>query len=116
MIGAHPAGVGSRKNTRRSTAVPDLQLARARQLGGAVVALPDGAEHEAGSASCRSDSAASSGAVVVDLTGSVTGGARCVSGVDEDLVRAIRRHPWRYYVNVHNAPYPGGAVRGQLRG
>ena len=60
----------------------------------------------------RSDEA---GPVVIDLTGSVTGGARCVSGVDESLVRAIRSHPWRYYVNVHNAPYPGGAVRGQLR-
>ena len=56
------------------------------------------------------------GPVVVDLTGSVTGGARCVTGVDADLIRDIRSHPWRYYVNVHNAPYPGGAVRGQLRG
>ncbi|MBA3400981.1 MAG: CHRD domain-containing protein [Actinobacteria bacterium] len=23
-------------------------------------------------------------------------------------------HPEQYYVNVHNAPFPGGAVRGQL--
>ena len=57
-----------------------------------------------------------SGPVVVDLTGSVTGGARCATGVDPDLIRDIRSHPRRYYVNVHNMPYPAGAIRGQLRG
>ena len=53
--------------------------------------------------------------MVIDLTSAVTGGARCVSGVDPALIREIRAHPGRYYVNVHNAEYPGGAVRGQLR-
>jgi hypothetical protein len=28
---------------------------------------------------------------------------------------AIQRNPSRYYVNIHNAKYPAGAVRGQLR-
>jgi hypothetical protein len=28
---------------------------------------------------------------------------------------AIERNPSAYYVNVHNAKYPGGALRGQLR-
>jgi hypothetical protein len=28
---------------------------------------------------------------------------------------AIRSRPSTFYVNVHNAKYPGGAVRGQLR-
>ena len=30
------------------------------------------------------------------------------------LINAIMQHPADYYVNVHNAPYPEGAVRGQL--
>lgn len=37
----------------------------------------------------------------------------CVSA-KKSAVRAIRRHPGRYYVNVHTAKYPGGAARGQL--
>ena len=31
------------------------------------------------------------------------------------VAAAIQRNPGRYYVNIHNAKYPAGAVRGQLR-
>ena len=30
------------------------------------------------------------------------------------LVKEIRRNPSAFYVNVHNQPFPGGALRGQL--
>lgn len=38
----------------------------------------------------------------------------CTTGVDRALVRAIRAGPSAFYVNLHNAEFPGGAVRGQL--
>jgi hypothetical protein len=40
----------------------------------------------------------------------------CVRNVPRELVRDIAANPRDYYVNVHNADYPAGAIRGQLRG
>ena len=55
-----------------------------------------------------------SGDVVVDLTGSVTNGARCAKAVPRPLIRRIATHPKRYYYNIHTRKYPAGAIRGQL--
>ncbi len=38
----------------------------------------------------------------------------CTTGVDRALILAIIQNPENYYVNVHNAEYPAGALRGQL--
>ena len=40
--------------------------------------------------------------------------AACLSDLDKNLLKAILRNPENYYVNVHNMPFPNGAVRGQL--
>ena len=37
----------------------------------------------------------------------------CVA-VTRELALEIIRRPADYYVNVHNQPFPGGALRGQL--
>ena len=54
------------------------------------------------------------GPVVVPL-GAPTGGSStgCVD-VDRELAKEILKTPSDYYVNVHNTPFPNGALRGQL--
>jgi hypothetical protein len=37
----------------------------------------------------------------------------CVSA-EADVIKEIRQNPAGFYVNVHNAEFPDGAVRGQL--
>ena len=34
--------------------------------------------------------------------------------VDPALIKTIAKNPADYYINVHNADYPAGAIRGQL--
>lgn len=38
----------------------------------------------------------------------------CAEGVDRALILEIIRDPDAFYANVHNADFPGGAIRGQL--
>lgn len=67
-----------------------------------------GAHIHAGSASVA-------GPIVVPLSPPDANGfsSGCVSA-DSDLIKAIRKDPSLYYVNVHTTDFPAGAVRGQL--
>ncbi len=57
------------------------------------------------------------GPIVVTLrhpqTGDPGASSACTT-LRSALIRAIRRRPGRYYVNVHNDDFPDGAIRGQL--
>jgi hypothetical protein len=59
--------------------------------------------------------ATQSGGVVVPLDPPPTHGASggCVQA-SEELLNAIAGNPSNYYVNVHNAAFAAGALRGQL--
>jgi CHRD domain-containing protein len=57
------------------------------------------------------------GPIVVPLDEEADPGGFSESGteeVDRDLAKEIVQDPDNYYVNVHNADFPAGALRGQL--
>ena len=57
------------------------------------------------------------GPVLITLTKpDASGVVAACQAVDPAVVRDIMENPAGYYVNVHNAEFPGGAVRGQLQG
>jgi hypothetical protein len=57
----------------------------------------------------------SSGQPIAVLQPPVTGSVNDCVTLDADRIGDIQRNPANYYVNVQNAEFPGGAIRGQLR-
>ena len=53
------------------------------------------------------------GPVVIPLFGGAAKHSGCVKA-SKSLLAKIVKSPGSYYVNVHNAKYPGGALRAQL--
>jgi len=54
------------------------------------------------------------GPIVVTLAPPTSGSSQGCVAVTRELALEIIRRPADYYVNVHNQPFPGGALRGQL--
>ena len=54
------------------------------------------------------------GDIVVELRAPTDGSSEGCKAISQALSKKLRENPRKYYVNVHNKPFPDGAVRGQL--
>ena len=69
---------------------------------------------EATAAHIHEGAAGKSGSVKVPFDPPKTGSAKGCKTVDAAVNKDLMASPSNYYVNVHNATFPNGAIRGQL--
>lgn len=86
-------------------AIDDTALSISWRIVARNISLPQTAAH------IHSAAAGVNGPVVINFSGQLTG----TSLVDAGLA-GVLANPANWYVNVHNADFPGGAIRGQLTG
>jgi hypothetical protein len=55
------------------------------------------------------------GPVVIPLSVAGAGSSSGCTTISAELAAAISADPGNYYANIHNATYPAGAIRGQLK-
>ena len=68
----------------------------------------------AGAAHIHNGAAGVAGGVAVALTAPAAGATEQCTTITRELAMELVQNPQNYYVNVHNAAFPGGAIRGQL--
>ena len=68
----------------------------------------------ANAAHLHSGAADKAGPPVLTLKAPANGSSKECVALDKEKVLDIIKNPANYYVNVHNADFPDGAVRGQL--
>lgn len=69
-------------------------------------------------AALREGVAGKNGQVVVSLVlpaaGNPGSSTTCIDGLDRDVGLHVRSRPGDFYLDVRTAPFPGGAIRGQI--
>lgn len=68
----------------------------------------------ANGAHIHSGAADKAGPPVVTLTPPANGTSKECAHLEQEKILDIIKNPGSYYVNIHNAEYPNGALRGQL--
>ena len=68
----------------------------------------------ANAAHLHSGAADKAGPPVLTLKAPAEGSSKECATLEKDKIMDIMKNPANYYVNVHNAEFPDGAVRGQL--
>lgn len=101
------------KNTT-GTGTARLQVSSAQQTICSLIHVSD-IELPATAAHIHRGAAGISGPIVVHLAApNAQGFSSGCTSASSAVITALLQHPADYYVNVHNAKYPEGAVRGQL--